>query len=204
MDDFRSNPSLAIMPWLAQALPPDGPVAKKIETSPQQADIFFWLMMIVLLAIVIGTIGYTIYRKLKKEVDEPNPSLDAAFSLSEMRRLYEAGEISHDEYMNIRGKLLGPAKAAMLGEASEPAVAEETSAASEAPSQDKPAEKPQADTQATSTPSPADEGKEELFDWEKKKDGDSGPPRDDTSGASDDGPDDPPPNSGDGDELRQD
>lgn len=152
---LSSNLSQVVMLVLAQATPDEEQVLRRGKSAAQQADIYFWLMMIVAVAVVLGLAGYFLYQRLKKEVKEPSPSLDAAFSLSEMRRLYESGEISHDEYMTIRNKLLGPAKAAMLGEG-EPAKAE----AMEAPSSSDPqAENP---GELSVTAKPTDAGLDEA------------------------------------------
>ena len=116
-------------------------------SAEDRAQIFFWLAVIssIGVALVIG--GFLIYRKLRKSAERTEEQ--EGFSISQMRRLYEAGELSHEEYMHLREKLLAASRASMLGESDAklsaapvagpaPAVVEEEEVASdhEAPPND--------------------------------------------------------------------
>ncbi len=83
-------------------------------SSKDRSEIFFWLTALVIVAVVTSVAGYLAYRKIKK-ADERTEA-EEGFSLSQMRRLYEAGEISHDEYVQVRQRILTATKADMLGE----------------------------------------------------------------------------------------
>ncbi len=82
---------------------------RTVMTPEEFREVLFWLGVIVALGIVAGLIGYWIYRKYKEH--NAAPPADATYSLGEMRRLYEDGEISHDEYVAVRTRLLAAAKA---------------------------------------------------------------------------------------------
>ena len=86
------------------------------RTSPtpqQQREILFWSVVLVVAGVVIGFAGYLIYRRLKK-ANEPSPE-SAGFSLSEVRRLYEAGEVSHEEFMQVKQRILEAARRSIDG-----------------------------------------------------------------------------------------
>ena len=82
---------------------------RTVMTPEEFREVLFWLGVIVALGIVAGLIGYWIYRRYKEQ--NAAPPADATYSLGEMRRLYEDGEISHDEYIAVRTRLLAAAKA---------------------------------------------------------------------------------------------
>lgn len=82
---------------------------RTVMTPEEFREVLFWLGVIVALGIVAGLIGYWVYRRYKEQ--NAGPPVDATYSLGEMRRLYEAGEISHDEYVAVRTRLLAAAKA---------------------------------------------------------------------------------------------
>ncbi len=90
---------------------------KKTVMSPDELreEILIWLGVTVLLGVVTGLFGYWLYRKYKHH--NAAPPADATYSLGEMRRLYDDGEISHDEYTTVRAKLLAAAKAVTAGHA---------------------------------------------------------------------------------------
>lgn len=83
-------------------------------SSEDRSEIFFWLTVLIIVAVVTSVAGYLAYRKVKK-ADERTEE-EEGFSLSQMRRLYEAGEISHEEYVQVRERILTATKASMLGE----------------------------------------------------------------------------------------
>jgi hypothetical protein len=86
-------------------------------TDEDRASILFWSGVLIGLGIVIAVAGYVIYRRLKKAGERDPEATDAGFSLSEMRRLYEAGEMSHEEYVQVRDRVIAATKKSMLGDA---------------------------------------------------------------------------------------
>ena len=87
--------------------------AKKGLSDQDRSEIFFWLIVLIILAVIGSVAGFIVYRKMKK-ADEVT-AIEQDFSLSQMRRLYEAGEISHDEFMQVRERILAASRKAMLG-----------------------------------------------------------------------------------------
>lgn len=81
-------------------------------SDQDRADIFFWLIVLVAIGFALGIGGYLVFRKLRS-ANQPAGDY-AGFSLSQMRRLYEAGEISHEEYTQVRERILAAAKRSML------------------------------------------------------------------------------------------
>jgi hypothetical protein len=94
------NTSMACKYLLAQA-----DSARRFTTRDRQ-EVFFWLVAIVAVGVLAGVGGYLIWRQVKKREEEGSKQ-EQGFSLSEMKRLYESGEISHDEYLNVRNRLVG-------------------------------------------------------------------------------------------------
>lgn len=83
-------------------------------SNEERSEIFFWLGVISIIGIALVIGGFLLYRKLRKGTETTEE--EAGFSISHMRRLYEAGELSHEEYMHLREKLLAASRASMLGE----------------------------------------------------------------------------------------
>lgn len=135
-------------------------------TDEDKAEIFFWSGVLVALGVFIGIAGFIAYRRLKRQ-DEPDPDAnEAGFSLSEMRRLYEAGEMSHEEYVQVRDRVLAAAKKSMLGDDAmtqvKPAVKDEP------PSNPPPAPPPNLPPEIDTTPLEYDPEDETDSEGEKK------------------------------------
>lgn len=88
---------------------------RKLISPDEQREIYVWLTIIVVISLILGVAGYYFWRRFKK-LDETDKDELPSFSLASMRRLYEDGEISHEEFMNIKTKLIGEARQQMLGE----------------------------------------------------------------------------------------
>ncbi len=83
-------------------------------SNEDRSEIFFWLTVISVIGIALVIGGFLLYRKLRKATEITEE--EVGFSISHMRRLYEAGELSHEEYTHLREKLLAASHASMLGE----------------------------------------------------------------------------------------
>lgn len=79
----------------------------------KMSDLHIWLALVVGLGFGLGVIGYLIIKKVKaaQETDDE----DAPFSLSELRRMFEAGEVALEEYEYMRSNMIAAVKAS-LGE----------------------------------------------------------------------------------------
>ena len=94
-------------PLLAQSV-------RKGLSDQDRSEIFFWLTVLIIVAIITSAAGYMVYRKVKS--GDEKTEIEQDFSLSQMRRLYEAGELSHEEYTQLRERILTATKRTMLGE----------------------------------------------------------------------------------------
>jgi len=90
--------------------------ARRGLTPEKQSEILFWSIVIVAVSVVLGIVGYLVYRQVKK-ANEPDGET-AGFSLSEVRRLYEKGEVSHEEFVQVKERILAAARKSMAGDAS--------------------------------------------------------------------------------------
>ncbi len=75
-------------------------------------DIFLWLGVIVLAAIVLGVIALVLRRVLMGEQAAPQ----IGFTLADLRRLHEDGELSDEEFAQAKGRMLAQGRA-MLDDA---------------------------------------------------------------------------------------
>lgn len=117
-------------------------LAQKSLTPEQSTEILFWLAVIVVFAMVVGIAGWLIYRRLRKS-GEPEPD-DGGLTLSDMRRLYEAGEMSHEEYQSVRQKIIGKTQAAFHATGGVAAPPQAAPAAKDPPADEPPALPPPA------------------------------------------------------------
>lgn len=112
------------------------------------SDLHIWLALVVGLGFALGVIGYLVIKKVKaaQETDDE----EAPFSLSELRRMYEAGEVALEEYEHMRSNMIAAVKAS-LGEE----IKVETAQSTASPESPKLAEPPE-----TNEPTETEELKE--------------------------------------------
>lgn len=68
------------------------------------------LLVIVAMAFVMGIIGYFLIRKYR---NVETPEDEAPFTLSQLRRIFEAGEISLEEFEHMRESMIAKVKASL-------------------------------------------------------------------------------------------
>lgn len=88
-------------------------IAQVPETDPPQGnvtDLHILLLMIIAIAVTMGIVGYLLIRKYR-HVDTPED--ETPFTLSQLRRIYEAGEISLEEFEHMRETMIAKVKAAL-------------------------------------------------------------------------------------------
>lgn len=86
-------------------------IAQQPEPKGDVSDIHSLLMVIVAAAAVTGIIGYIIVRKFRN--DQADEKEEAPFTLSQLRRIFEAGEISLEEFEHMRETMIAKVKASL-------------------------------------------------------------------------------------------
>lgn len=74
----------------------------------------FWVQMLIAAAVllVLLLVGFVVVKLLKRHMDDPDDSVGAGFSLSDLRRLYHDGEMSAEEFEKAKLKVVEAAKRA--------------------------------------------------------------------------------------------
>ena len=75
----------------------------------------FWVQMLIGSGVVVVMllIGFVVVTQIKRRMQTPDEPAGSGFSLSDLRRLYEEGQMSAEEFEKAKGKVVEAAKRAM-------------------------------------------------------------------------------------------
>jgi hypothetical protein len=75
----------------------------------------FWVQMLVGAGVVVVMllIGFVAVTQIKRRMETPDEPAGSGFSLSDLRQLYEEGQMSAEEFEKAKGKVVEAAKRAM-------------------------------------------------------------------------------------------
>ena len=72
------------------------------QTVPE--EIFFWLGVLVALCVVIGLVGWLLYRRHHRSLEEP--AHISGFTLADLRRMHREGQLDDEEFAQAKKLLL--------------------------------------------------------------------------------------------------
>lgn len=109
---------MSIWAVLADALPP--PPAQPAKGNPFEREELIWGMVGLMAALLVGAAAVYFADKWRKNAAKPD---DGTGALSSYRDMYNAGEISAEEYADLKKRAAGQMKANRAGAPAQPAPA---------------------------------------------------------------------------------
>jgi hypothetical protein len=85
------------------------------ELTPADRNKVFTALAIMLVLVVIGFVGIMIFRRKLRAEDKADSSGDVGFSLSDLRRMRDDGEITPEEYEITRAKVVAKVRSSLDG-----------------------------------------------------------------------------------------
>ncbi|MEM9913328.1 MAG: SHOCT domain-containing protein [Planctomycetota bacterium] len=163
--------------WAQSQLP--GGVGGGNPMAENTSQVLFWCAVLLATAFIMGVAFFWLRKRLAAMDDDSSTAVNPlGFTLSDLRQMHDAGQISDEEFDFAKRKMIAKTKAKLESD--------------NAPGDDEPEVEDLGDlTEATSTPQDATEtdGSAESPD----KDGPASGTSDDRPADKNDGPDDPPP-----------
>ena len=88
--------------------------------AASSASAIFWSVVLVVILVAGFAIVAYMKKKMRDDEDDGAPAPAAGFTLSDLRRMHEAGQISPDEFERAKRKIVASAQAGALGNAPRP------------------------------------------------------------------------------------
>jgi hypothetical protein len=80
------------------------------ELTAAERGKLLWALGILLLIVVVGGVALMVFRRRLTEKESGNKSMDAGFSLSDLRAMRDRGEITAEEYERTRARVVARVK----------------------------------------------------------------------------------------------
>ena len=89
-------------------------LAQNTSARQAQSDIFFWLVVLICIGIALAGVAILLRKWLGFGSQDPAQPTDGnGFSLAELRRLYDQGQLSDAEFENAKKLIIARSRAAM-------------------------------------------------------------------------------------------
>ncbi len=85
------------------------------ELTPTDRNRVITALAIMLILVIVGFVGIMIFRRKLNADDKADSSGDVGFSLSDLRRMRDDGEITPEEYEITRAKVVAKVRSSLDG-----------------------------------------------------------------------------------------
>lgn len=97
------------------------PTYAQTLNNDQRNRIFFWCGVLLAASVIIVLAFWILRRKLMAEDDDPGAgTMGLGFSLSDLRKMHEDGQLTDDEFIYAKRKLVAKARANLTGPGDDP------------------------------------------------------------------------------------
>jgi hypothetical protein len=85
------------------------------ELTPGDRNRIIWALAVMLVLVFVGFFGIMIFRRKLTSESDADGSSDVGFSLSDLRRMRDEGEITSEEYEITRAKVVAKVRSTLDG-----------------------------------------------------------------------------------------